>query len=48
MAEIRKINYFGAVVIPADIRKALGIGPGAWVEVTSTAKGILVRPVVQS
>ena len=43
---LTQITPRGQITLPADIRKALGLGPGAAVEVSIEGNRIVVQPVV--
>lgn len=40
---VRKLDHIGRIVIPVEIRKALGIEPGDAVEILATDKEIVLK-----
>ena len=47
MSATTKLSAKGQVVIPADVRRALGLSAGQTLRVTRTEGGVLLTPVLQ-
>jgi len=47
MTQTTRLSGKGQVVIPADVRRALGLKPGQTLQVRTAAGGIMLTPLVQ-
>ncbi len=47
MTATTKLSAKGQIVIPADVRRALGLKPGQTLQVRKTGSGIMLTPVLE-
>jgi AbrB family looped-hinge helix DNA binding protein len=47
MTATTKLSAKGQVVIPADVRRALGLKPGQTLQVRQTGSGIILTPIME-
>lgn len=47
MTATTKLSAKGQVVIPADVRRALGLKPGQTLQVRQTGSGVMLTPVLE-
>jgi transcriptional pleiotropic regulator of transition state genes len=41
---VRRVDELGRIVLPMEIRRTLGINPGAPIEIFTTSEGIVLKP----